>query len=63
MSANHTQKALIYKSIEENNKATKEKLFHLFLVVIGVVLGWFLCYFFPLIEHHIELTGNLHQLR
>lgn len=42
------------------NQATKDKLFHFLLVVIGMFLGWILCYYFPLIESHSELTKILH---
>ncbi len=59
--ANYIEKAfIISRSIEETNKATQAKLFHLLLIVMGAVFGWLLCYFFPLKIHHPEFIGTRH---
>ena len=58
-SENISRKTYADKLVREN-KATKDKLFHFLLVVVGIVLGWILCYYFPLIERHSDFTNILH---
>ena len=57
-----TETVFIKGSITGNRKATKQRLFQLLLLMLGVILGWFLCHFFPLIGHQSEITENLNQV-
>lgn len=59
MSVHITREEIIKKPVEEINKITYEKLFRLLLVVFGMVIGWILCYYFPIVGHYSQFATKI----